>query len=148
MSASVGAVLVANAEHLTQDLAHGAQRVELPPLYLVEQPRELGVACDRLLQLAARPRRGDGKHLGGAVAAGSRKATSLRAASSTSSACSVAWARPPGWPRVPIERMNTPGSRKWSARRMRSPSSAPCVNGLEGSTVITPTVVSPARTRA
>ena len=36
--------------------------------------------------------------------------------------------------------MKTPGSRKWSARRIRSPSSAPCVNGLDGSTEITPTV--------
>ena len=36
--------------------------------------------------------------------------------------------------------MKTSGSRKWSARRMRSPSSAPFVNGLEGSTEMTPTV--------
>src|SRR5688500_8275117 len=35
--------------------------------------------------------------------------------------------------------MNTPGSRKWSASRMRSPSIAPCVNGLEGSMDRTPT---------
>ena len=72
----------------------------------------------------------------------SRKTTSLPAASSTSSACSVVSARPPRWPRVPIERMNTSGSRKWSVRRMRSPSSAPCVNGLDGSTEMTPTVSS------
>jgi hypothetical protein len=32
-----------------------------------------------------------------------------------------------------IERMKTPGSRKCSVRRMRSPSSAPCVNGDDGS---------------
>ena len=32
-----------------------------------------------------------------------------------------------------IERMKTPGSRKWSASRMRSPSSAPLVNGELGS---------------
>ena len=62
----------------------------------------------------------------------SRKTTSLPAASSTSSACSVASARPPRWPRVPIERMKTSGSRKWSLSRIRSPSSAPCVNGLDG----------------
>ena len=31
-------------------------------------------------------------------------------------------------------------------RRMRSPSSAPCVNGLDGSTDTTPTVVSRSRT--
>ena len=36
-------------------------------------------------------------------------------ASSTSSACSVASETPPRWPRVDIERMNTPASRKWSA---------------------------------
>ena len=42
--------------------------------------------------------------------------------------------------------MNTPGSRKWSASRIRSPSSAPRVKGLDGSTEITPTVSSSART--
>jgi hypothetical protein len=42
--------------------------------------------------------------------------------------------------------MKTPGSRKWSERRIRSPRSAPCVNGLEGSTEITPTVVPALRT--
>jgi hypothetical protein len=36
--------------------------------------------------------------------------------------------------------MKTPGSRKWSARRIRSPRRAPCVNGLDGSTEMTPTV--------
>ena len=70
----------------------------------------------------------------------SRKTTSLPAASRSSRACSVASASPPRWPRVPIERMKTPGSRKWSARRIRSPSSAPCENGLDGSTETTPTV--------
>src|SRR5438270_441014 len=34
--------------------------------------------------------------------------------------------------------MNTPGSRKWSARRMRSPRSAPLVNGEDGSIESTP----------
>ncbi len=42
----------------------------------------------------------------------SRYTSSLPAASSTSSACSVASASPPRWPRVPIERMKTSGSRK------------------------------------
>ena len=69
----------------------------------------------------------------------SRKITSFPAASSTSIACSVDSASPPRCPRVPIDRMKTPGSRKWSASRIRSPSSAPCVNGLDGSTEITPT---------
>ena len=36
--------------------------------------------------------------------------------------------------------MYTPGSRKWSARRMRSPRRAPRENGLEGSTETTPIV--------
>ena len=76
----------------------------------------------------------------------SRKTSSLPAASRTSNACSVASASPPRWPRVPIERMKTSGSRKWSASRMRSPRRAPCVNGLEGSTEITPTERSCSRT--
>src|SRR5215212_6765369 len=38
--------------------------------------------------------------------------------------------------------MKTPGSRKWSARRIRSPSTAPWVNGLEGSIDSTPTSAS------
>ena len=77
----------------------------------------------------------------------SRKSSSLPAASSTSAACSVVSASPPRWPRVPIERMKTSGSRKWSARRMRSPRSAPFVNGLDGSTEMTPTLVESSRTR-
>ncbi len=68
----------------------------------------------------------------------SSSSTSLPEASSTSSACSVASLTPPRCPRVLIERMKTPGSRKWSVRRIRSPSTAPCVNGLEGSTETTP----------
>ena len=76
----------------------------------------------------------------------STKTTSFPAASRTSSAWSAASVSPPRWPRVPIERMKTPGSRKWSARRIRSPSSAPCVKGLEGSTEITPTVRPASRT--
>ena len=78
----------------------------------------------------------------------SRKTTSLPDASSRSSAWSVDSARPPAWPRVPIERMKTPGSRKWSVSRIRSPSSAPCVNGLDGSTETTPTVFPSGRTCA
>ena len=62
----------------------------------------------------------------------------------------MAWraasARPPRWPRVPIDRMNTSGSRKWSARRILSPRSAPWVNGLDGSTEMTPTVRPSSRT--
>ena len=47
---------------------------------------------------------------------------------------------------MPIERMKTPGSRKWSVSRIRSPSSAPFENGLDGSTETTPTLLPSART--
>ena len=69
----------------------------------------------------------------------SSRTSSLPEASISSAACSAASARPPSEPRVAIERMNTPGSRKWSASRIRSPSTAPWVNGLEGSIESTPT---------
>ena len=49
-------------------------------------------------------------------------------------------ARPPSEPWVAIERMNTPGSSACACMRMRSPSTAPPVNGLEGSTATIPTV--------
>ncbi len=55
-------------------------------------------------------------------------------------AWSVASDSPPSEPRMAIERMNTPGSRKCSVRRMRSPSSAPLVNGEDGSIDSTATV--------
>src|SRR4051794_4527597 len=55
MSAIVGAVLVAKAEHLLKDRTHGAQRVELAPLDLLEQPRQLRIARDRRLEVASRP---------------------------------------------------------------------------------------------
>src|SRR5256885_2500993 len=44
--------------------------------------------------------------------------------------------------------MNTPGSRKWSASLILSPSIAPCVNGLEGSIESTPTLRSAFRSSA
>ena len=44
-----------------------------------------------------------------------------------------------------MERMKTPGSVKWSARRMRSPSTAPRVKGLVGSTLTTATRLPRAR---
>src|SRR5437660_1545053 len=60
--------------------------------------------------------------------------TSSRPEASISSAvCSAASDRPPSAPRLAIERMNTPLSRKCSDRRMRSPRTAPPVNGDEGS---------------
>ena len=63
----------------------------------------------------------------------SRKTSSLPLASISSAAWRVASDSPPSDPRLAIERMNTPGSRKWSVSRMRSPSRAPCVNGELGS---------------
>src|ERR671923_95527 len=69
----------------------------------------------------------------------SSSTSSLPEASISRAAWSAASARPPSEPRVAIERMNTPGSRKWSASRIRSPSIAPCVKGLEGSIESTPT---------
>ena len=255
--AVVIASVVGEVEHGLEDLMHGGERIELAPLDAVEQPPQLGVVGDGILQVTARARRRDREHLGREIAAAalverpvglepgpvrfdrgpelvdalaaqrlgehdrrlrprrrqrehlahvvrgrprlrvvglvdrdhvgdlhdpglqrlhrvararhaararpcrrsrarrrrsvptptvSRKTTSLPDASSSSSACSVDSARPPAWPRVPIERMKTPGSRKWSASRIRSPSSAPCVNGLDGSTETTPTVLPCART--
>ena len=70
----------------------------------------------------------------------STNTSSRPAASSSSAACSAASDRPPSAPRLAIERMNTPWSRKCSVRRMRSPSSAPCVNGEDGSIDSTPTL--------
>ena len=75
----------------------------------------------------------------------SRKTSSLPAASISSAVWSAASARPPSAPRVAIERMKTPGSRKCSVRRMRSPSSAPPRNGEDGSIESTATWRSAAR---
>src|SRR5438552_11758317 len=44
--------------------------------------------------------------------------------------------------------MNTPGSRKWACMRMRSPSTAPPLKGLVGSTATMPTRWPAARSRA
>jgi hypothetical protein len=76
----------------------------------------------------------------------SRKTSSLPEASMSRAAWSVASDRPPSEPRLAIERMNTPGSRKWSDSRMRSPRRAPCVKGDEGS--IERTATSRSRARA
>src|ERR1700754_2561662 len=69
----------------------------------------------------------------------STSTTSQPAASSTRRAWGVAHARPPRWPRVAIERMNTPSSVACSPIRTRSPSSAPPEKGEVGSTARTPT---------
>ena len=74
--------------------------------------------------------------------------SSLPAASITSATCSAASERPPRAPREAIERMKTPGSRKWSESRMRSPSRAPRVKGLEGSIESTATWRSALRSSA
>ena len=75
----------------------------------------------------------------------STNTSSRPAASSSSAACSAASESPPSAPRLAIERMNTPWSRKCSESRIRSPSSAPWVNGEEGSTDSTPTVLPASR---
>ena len=67
--------------------------------------------------------------------------TSNPAASRMVTASPVASDSPPRCPRLAMERMNTPSSRKWSTSRMRSPSTAPCVNWLVGSTLTMATVV-------
>src|SRR3954453_12124356 len=54
MSRTVGAVFVANSEHLFHDLAHRGQRIQLAPLHLVEQPSQLGVVGDRVLEVRLR----------------------------------------------------------------------------------------------
>ena len=69
----------------------------------------------------------------------------LAGGSSTSATSPVARARPPRWPRVAMLRMNTPASRACAPIRTRSPSTAPPVNGLVGSTAMTPTVGRPSR---
>ena len=69
----------------------------------------------------------------------SMRIRSVPNASRTSATSPVDSAKPPNEPRVAIERMNTPGSSATSSIRMRSPRSAPPVNGDVGSTAITPT---------
>src|SRR5213594_2351607 len=59
----------------------------------------------------------------------------------------VAAARPPRLPRVAMLRMKTFGSRVWACIRMRSPRTAPPVNGLEGSTAMMATRSPSARRR-
>ena len=54
---------------------------------------------------------------------------------------------PPRWPRVAIDRMNTPASPVWSCMRTRSPRMAPPENGDDGSMASTATVTSSARMR-
>src|SRR5581483_11887191 len=74
--------------------------------------------------------------------------TSNPAASSTRTARGVAAASPPRCPRLAIDRMNTPSSVACSCIRIRSPSSAPPVNGELGSIASTPTRWPASRYRA
>ena len=69
-------------------------------------------------------------------------------ASITAAAAVDVEASPPAWPRDAIERMNTSPSPAYACIRTRSPSSAPPVIGLEGSTATTPTERPAARTRS
>src|SRR5712691_13206840 len=55
-------------EHLLHDLADRGQRVELAALHLVEQPAQLGVVGNGVLQMRLRPRRRNCEHLAGQVA--------------------------------------------------------------------------------
>ena len=57
----------------------------------------------------------------------------------------VVVAKPPSAPRAAIDRMYTPGSSVTDSIRIRSPSSAPPLNGLVGSTATTATVLSRSR---
>ena len=66
--------------------------------------------------------------------------TSLPQASSSLWAAQTTRDRPPCAPLVARLRMNTPRSRKCCCIRMRSPSTAPPLNGLVGSTASTPTL--------
>src|ERR1700730_9523482 len=69
MSGSVGAVSVAaNSEHLLQDLTNRAQWVELAALHLVEEPTQLRIVRDSMLEMPLRPRRGDCEYLAGKIA--------------------------------------------------------------------------------
>ncbi len=51
---------------------HGRERVELAPLDAVEQPPQLGIVGDGILEVTPRARRGDREHLGREVAAAAR----------------------------------------------------------------------------
>src|SRR6266536_209220 len=64
ISGRPGAVaVVANPEHLLQYLPHRAERIEPALLHLVEQPPQLGVVGDRVLEVLLRPAGGDGEDL-------------------------------------------------------------------------------------
>src|SRR5204863_3559789 len=67
-SASVGAVRsVAKVEHLLHYLPYRRQRIELALLHFVEQPPQLRIVGDGLLQMCLCPPRRDREHLAGEV---------------------------------------------------------------------------------
>ncbi len=67
---------------------------------------------------------------------------SLPKASSILIVSAVAFESPPKVPRVAMDRTKTPSSLVMSCMRSRSPSNAPPVKGLVGSTAMIPTVYS------
>src|SRR5438105_11239329 len=70
MSASVGTVLcVAKLEHPFHDLAHRAERIELARLHLVEQPPQLRIVRDGVLEILLRTSGRDRQHLAGEILA-------------------------------------------------------------------------------
>ena len=71
----------------------------------------------------------------------SNKIKSFPLAANTSPASWAFLAKPPKSPWLPILRINTLLSHKYLFIRTRSPSKAPPVKGLVGSTAITPTVL-------
>src|SRR5438105_15249272 len=69
ISPSLGAVLVAKVEDLLNDGVNRRERVELTALDGVQEPPQLGILRDGVLQTCSRPRRGDGEDLAGEVPA-------------------------------------------------------------------------------
>src|SRR5262249_31189583 len=66
-SASVGVVVVAKVKDQPKNGINRAQRIELPALDLVEQPRELGIVGDLALEVTPRSGGRDREDLGGEV---------------------------------------------------------------------------------
>src|SRR5689334_2694517 len=64
MSASVGAVVVANAKHLLQDLTNRRQRVEPALLHVAEEAPQLGALAHGCFEVATRAARRDLEDLG------------------------------------------------------------------------------------
>src|SRR5207245_348910 len=69
MSRRLGAVFVANLEHLSKYFSNRGQGIELPALDFVEQPAKLRVVRDRALEMRLRARRGNRQDLAGQVLA-------------------------------------------------------------------------------